>query len=302
MRVRRLGWAGIEIEAQGVTAVVDLLEDVGPLERFIGPPQAPLLAPAAQGSVTLALVTHLHSDHTDPAAVARALAPDGLLLRPEAAAGEGLETAALAVAEHQLAKMEIPSRTVAPWQTIEAGPFRATALPAVDGFGDPQVSWLVEADGRRILHAGDTLFHGSWWLVTMRLGVADVAFLPVNGALVDLPHRQPPSSLPAAMDPVQAATAASLLEAHLFVPIHYDTLHQAPLYVQVDGAADAAVRAAAERGVEARTLVEGEWLDLGVAAGTAAAAQRTATAGESTGSGSVASPNDGISSVAGSNR
>ncbi len=262
MRVRRLGWAGIEIEAQGATAIVDLLEDAGPLERFIGAPQAPLLSPAAS-SAGLALVTHLHSDHTDPAAVVRALAPGGVLARPEPAAGDGLETAALAVAEHQLAELGVPSRMVAPWQTVEVGPFRATALPAADGFGDPQVSWLVEADGRRILHAGDTLFHGWWWLAKMRYGTVDVAFLPVNGALVDLPHRQPPSTLPVSMDPVQAAIAAALVEARLLVPIHYDTLHQAPAYIQVDAAGEAAVRAASERGVEARTLAEGEWLDLG---------------------------------------
>ena len=57
---------------------------------------------------------------------------------------------------------------MAPWETEEIGPFTITAVPAVDGFGDPQVSWVIAAAGRRILHAGDTLFHGSWWLIAGR--------------------------------------------------------------------------------------------------------------------------------------
>ena len=86
-------------------------------------------------------------------------------------------------------------------------------MPAVDGFGHPQLSWVVEADGTRIIHAGDTLFHGGWWLIAMRCGPIDVAFLPVNGAVADLPDRQPPSPLMACMDPRQAATAAALMRA-----------------------------------------------------------------------------------------
>jgi L-ascorbate metabolism protein UlaG (beta-lactamase superfamily) len=32
-----------------------------------------------------------------------------------------------------------------------------TAVPAVDGFGDPQVSWVIDGGGRKIIHRGDTL-------------------------------------------------------------------------------------------------------------------------------------------------
>ena len=145
------------------------------------------------------------------------------MLRPAPATGEGLETIGCAEAEAELAGLE--QQVVAPWETVTDGPFTITAVPASDGFGDPQVSWVVEADGTRILHAGDTLFHGWWWLIGMRCGPIDVAFLPVNGAVADLPHRQPPSPLPACMDPQQAAVAASLLRARLAVPIHYGAIH-----------------------------------------------------------------------------
>jgi L-ascorbate metabolism protein UlaG (beta-lactamase superfamily) len=94
----------------------------------------------------------------------------------------------------------------------------------------------------------------------MRHGPFDAAFLPVNGPIVNLPHRQPHSTLPAAMDPVQAAEAAALLEATEAIPIHYDTLNNPPVYAQVDRPADAFLEAAARRDVSARTVQPGEYV------------------------------------------
>ena len=121
---------------------------------------------------------------------------------------------------------------------------------------------MIAADGRRVLHAGDTLFHGSWWLTAMRHGPFDAVFLPVNGAVVDFPNRRPKSPLPAAMDPVQAAAAAHLLGAALAVPIHYDTLHGPPVYAQVDDPAGAFVAAAQALGVATRVLAPGQTVEL----------------------------------------
>ena len=191
MRIRRLGWAGLEIEAGGETLVVDLFEDIGPMTRFIGEPHGPLPGPSSAGTVSVALVTHLHFDHADPPALARALAPEGVVLRPEPMPDSGLESAATTGAERGLAELQIPARVVGAWETVSVGPFEVTAVPAADGFGDPQLSWVIAAGGRRVVHCGDTLFHGWWWLTQLRHGPIDVAFLPVNGPIVDLPHRQP---------------------------------------------------------------------------------------------------------------
>ena len=114
-----------------------------------------------------------------------------------------------------------------------------TALPAVDGLGDPQVAWLVEADGLRVLHLGDTVFHGYWWRMAKRHGPFDVVFAPINGAVVDFPHLQPPSSMPAAMEPEQAALAGDLLGAGTVVPMHYDGYEIDPWYLPVSGEAGA---------------------------------------------------------------
>ena len=266
MQITRLGWAGLELEHDGALATLDLLRSTASMEQFMGTPHTALPAPSRSGAAALALVTHLHEDHADADAIADALAPDGVLLRPAAAQGAFLEVAATKNAEDRLAELGVAQRVVAPWETVEVGPFRATAIPAADGFGDPQVSWVVEAGGVRILHAGDTLFHGWWWLARMRLGPIDCAFLPVNAPLVDLPHRQPPSPLPAVMDGAQAAAAAHLLQAALAVPIHYDAIENPPIYAQADDPAGAFTRACAELGVPSRVVAIGDRVPLGAEA------------------------------------
>jgi L-ascorbate metabolism protein UlaG (beta-lactamase superfamily) len=270
MRIRRLGWAGLEIEAEDGVAVVDLFEDVGWMAQFVGDVHGPLPAPERAGEVDVALVTHLHADHADPAALAQALSDDGIVLRPERARGLGMETISLEPSERGLAKHGLAQRVVVPWETVEVGPFALTAVPAVDGLGNPQVSWVIAAGGRRILHAGDTLYHGSWWLIAGRHAPFDAVFLPVNGALVDFPDRQPPSPIASDMDPVQAAAAAKILGAELAVPIHYDGIHHPPLYAQVDDPAGRFAAEAGKLGVATRVLEVGEELDL--APRTAAAA------------------------------
>jgi L-ascorbate metabolism protein UlaG (beta-lactamase superfamily) len=260
MRIRRLGWAGIEIEAAGGRAVIDAVAAMPQLGQLLGPPRTPLLPPAE--AVDLALVTHLHEDHTDAGALAAALAPDGILLRPAPAKGAADETLDTAVAEAALVEHQVTARIAEPWQSVNAGPFTATAVPAVDGLGAPQVSWVVEADGRRIVHCGDTLFHGHWWQIARRLGPFDAAFLPVNGAVCTFPHLHPASPYPVDLDPEQAAAAAHLLRARIAVPIHYDTLHAVGVYEQVDNPAEAFTAACDKLGVTSQVLDPGDILDL----------------------------------------
>lgn len=259
--VKRLGCAGLEIGLGDDILVVDLLEDASALEPFVGEALTVLPGPTQPSAAAAALVTHLHSDHTDPAAIARALRPDGVVLRPGPGSGEGLEIAGLAVAEAGLAELGLEQRDLEWWDEVRVGPFAITAVPAVDGFGDPQLSWVIEGGGTRLFHGGDTLFHGWWWTIAQRCGPIDIAFLPVNGPVVDLPHRQPPHRLPAAMDPTQAATAAFVMRARLAVGIHYDTFH-ALTYEQVDRPAEQFAEAAAKLAVPTAILEPGEVVDL----------------------------------------
>jgi L-ascorbate metabolism protein UlaG (beta-lactamase superfamily) len=268
MRVRWLGWAGVEIEAQGANLVIDPLQD--PAATFAALPEEmlrrvelpELVAPASRGSALAGLVTHLHRDHADASALAEALAPGAAVHEPLWPGGEDAANFSLAQANSELDGAELERRPMETWERTETGPFTLTALPAVDGLGDPQISWLVEADGQRVLHLGDTIFHGYWWRMGRRGGPFDLVLAPINGAVVDFPHLQPPSPLAAAMEPEQAAIAGNALRARTVVPIHYGGLAIDPFYRPIADAHERFEAAAANRPFEARVLDPGESLEL----------------------------------------
>lgn len=233
MRVGFLGWAGVEVEAEGERVAIDPLADAGAVFAWLGDRAGDIRVPdvvaPAPGAVA-GLVTHLHRDHADAAALKAALAPGACVHEPQGYGGTGMEQLALAQADQELEAAGLRRRAAPAWSTMTAGPFTIIALPAVDGTGDPQVSWLLEADGRRVLHLGDTMFHGWWWRFAERFGAPDVVLAPINGPRVAFPHRTPPSPLSIAMEPEQAAAAADLLRAGRLVPIHYGAYEAEGLY------------------------------------------------------------------------
>ncbi len=256
MRLRYLGWAGVEIEHGGHTLLIDALKDA-----FPPIPGGGLASPLA-GRAAAALVTHLHPDHADPRAIAAALAEGAPVFRPEPNPGSGDDLLLTAQAEAGFRETGLRTEVVPPWETRRAGPFHVVAAPSVDGFGDPQRCWIVECDGVRVLHAGDTLFHGHWWAIARAVGLIDVAFLPVNGPTLRLAHVQPPSLLHAVMMPEEAALAAHILGARVAIPIHYG-LHNPPEYVETPRAAERFSEKAKELGVVPKIAVPGEWFSAG---------------------------------------
>lgn len=267
MKVRWLGWAGVEIEAGGAALVIDPLADPGATfaalgDDVLGRVELPaIVPPEARGTAATGMVSHLHRDHTDALALAAALAPDAAVHEPAWPGGADTENLALAQANAELQRAGLERRTIEAWQRAEAGPFAITALPAVDGLGDPQVSWLVEADGQRLLHLGDTIFHGFWWRMARRHGPFDVVLAPINGARVDFPHLQPPSPLAAAMEPEQAALAGELLGARMLVPMHYGGFEFDPYYRPVADPVTRFEAAASGRPYDPRIPEPGESLE-----------------------------------------
>jgi L-ascorbate metabolism protein UlaG (beta-lactamase superfamily) len=257
MMIRRLGWAGMEISAQGRSLVVDFVRDFFLLSAtqrhgaFVEPAQ-PAVA---------ALITHLHEDHTDVSAIESVVGTAGLVLRPEAFKATAQEATFTEGAEGALEESSLDVRILPAWERMSLPPFTVTAVPAVDGLGDPQVNWVVEADGQRVFHGGDTIFHGYWWLIARRVGPIDVAVLPINGAVVNVPHLQPPSPLPAVMTPEHAARAAVILHADTVVPIHFG-VHQPPLYVEQPNPVHTLVEAAKGGSLRVLTLDPGDSVDL----------------------------------------
>jgi L-ascorbate metabolism protein UlaG (beta-lactamase superfamily) len=263
VRLRRLGWAGIELEADGEHLIVDHLLDPGALAAFFGEERDELIAPQP-GSVSCALVTHLHRDHADVAAIARAVSERGVVLRPyPSAVPSTFDEIMTGEAERAFQESSLNLRVCAVADTHEIGPFSVTATFASDGLGAPQVSWLIQADGRTVFHAGDTLWHGAWWDIALAYGPIDVAFLPANGAEVNYPHLQPPVTVPAAMNPDQAVQATRALQARLLIPIHYNHTFEHPQYYRpVSDARQQIEASATAHDVQALFADPGDWHEV----------------------------------------
>lgn len=261
MRIRRLGWAGVEIEHEGETLVIDLLEEKAPLGEALTLDQ-PLPPPSRPGEIDLALVSHLHGDHTDPGALRRALRPGATVFRPTAGKGPFAQEPSALQMEESLRSQGLHTEQVEEWESRTVGAFRVTAVPAVDALGDPQVSWVVEAGGVRVFHGGDTMFHGYWWGIRDFAGPIDVALLPINGpVLEDVPGHSPSSPVPAVLLPEQAAIVAHILGAQTAMAIHYG-LDRPPLYAQTPDAVGRFERSVREQGITPVVLGPGEEISV----------------------------------------
>ena len=74
--------------------------------------------------------------------------------------------------------------------------------------GSP-AGFVIEMDGKRIYHAGDTAFFSDMALIPKLFGRIDVALLPIGGHYT--------------MDVTQAAMAAKILRPRIVIPVHYNT-------------------------------------------------------------------------------
>ncbi|MCF7220631.1 MBL fold metallo-hydrolase [Marilutibacter chinensis] len=251
LRVQRLAWAGIRLQLPQASLLIDPLASTDAWGDRLADPLVPV--GAIEGNAYV-LVTHAHGDHFDATAVADALGGGGVLLHPAGSNPRPLPEAARAW----------PAQA---WEPQLLGDFTATAVPASDGYGDPQVSWVVSAGGRRIFHGGDTLWHGHWWRIGRQYGPFDAAFLPVNGARFG--WRKPVSGQPGVLTPEQAVAAATIIGARRLVPIHYGVSGMEE-YVEV-GDPIGRLREAA-RGTPVTVLPQdpGTWLDWEAAADSAA--------------------------------
>ena len=241
MEAQRLGWAGVRLQVADTTIWIDPLANATVWGDALRDALSPIEPPAGDRYV---LVTHRHPDHYDPDTVAHALGAGGNLL---SAAPTG--------------PLPVPagsrSRAVTLYEPQLLGDMTAVAVPASDGYGDPQVSWIVSGGGRRIIHCGDTLWHGHWWKIGRQYGPFDAAFLPINGARFG--WRKPVSGMPGVMTPEQAAAAAEVIGARLIVPIHYG-MAPSPDYTEEAHPAHALAAAASARHIDVEFVRTGEWL------------------------------------------
>jgi len=239
LTIERLTWAGIKMVAGDTTVFIDAIGT----DIWDGKAPDGLVPVEATTRRRYALITHAHNDHFDVETLKRVLGDTGYVVVHESeatyVASRGLQV--------------IPAAT---YQPIRRGGFIFTAVPAADGFGAEQVSWIVSRGERKYIHAGDTLWHGKWDEIGAQYGPFDAAFLPINGARID---REPMPQTSGVMTPAQAIDAALLLRAASVVPIHYGG-HSPPSYIEVPQPLENFRKLADRRTISVQYLLPGDFL------------------------------------------
>jgi len=243
LRVQRLAWAGMRLQLPAATLFIDPLIDPTVWGSALSDKLIAVDDPVGESVV---LITHRHSDHGDAIAIAAALKSGGTLAYAAGTPPFGGLPA------------NVRQRPCPLWEPQIFGDFTATPVPASDGYGDLQVSWVVSGGGRRIFHGGDTMMHGGWWRVGRQFGSFDAAFLPINGATFS--WRKPATDEPAVLTPKQAVAAATILGAERIVPIHYGVVG-ADGYSEVPDPLGALQDAGRHGGSYVTVLKPGEWLN-----------------------------------------
>lgn len=241
LTVERLTWAGVKLTTGETTVLIDAVGK----DLWDGDAPEGLVPVTADTSRRYALITHVHNDHFDVETLKKVLGTTGYVVCHE--------SEAVYVASRGL--RVIPAKTYEP---VFRGGFVFTAVPAEDGLGAHQVSWIVSNGTQKVLHAGDTLWHGQWENIGRQYGPFDIAFMPINGARV---RSVPLLETPAVQTPLQAVDAAGLLRSKLLVPIHYG-LSDPPNYVEVADPLDTLLAIARQRSQAVRHLSPGERLVL----------------------------------------
>jgi len=241
VEVTRLTWAGIKLSDADTTVLIDAVGR----DLWDGAAPGGLEPVTSTTRRTYALVTHLHNDHFDETTLKEVLGDKGYVIAPEP------------MATH-IASRGLRVIPTALWQPVSRGRFSFTPVPAEDGFGDRQVSWVISHGGRRLLHGGDTLWHGQWDRIGEQFGPFDLVFLPVNGVTgaygADI-------SAPATLTPSQAVDAATMLHARSLVPIHFGSSNP-PGYTEAPEPLKTVQSIAAQRALLVDVLEPGESVSL----------------------------------------
>ena len=103
---------------------------------------------------------------------------------------------------------------VDPWERATIGPVTVTAAPAKHKV--PEVTYVLQGDGRTVFFGADTLRIPELNQVRTRFGDIDLALLPINGLTI-----RPLFNKQVVMNAAQAAELTATLHPRLAVPIHY---------------------------------------------------------------------------------
>ncbi|ROI06832.1 MULTISPECIES: MBL fold metallo-hydrolase [unclassified Chryseobacterium] len=221
MEIQKLNWAGIKLESQGKTILIDAVEDFSYYKPVLGDAVEELIRFSDDIKADYILFTHLHLDHFDRGVIQKCLKKDGKLI-----VYSGLE----AVVRKLVNDVEIVVLDLN--ETFTENNITFKPVFAMDGVGEIQSSWIVYDQAIKIFHGGDTIWHNQFWKLGKENENIDYAFLPVNGVVVNfevigLEY----CPVPASLNLKEAFAAAHLLHAKKLVPIHYGLFAHEKFYV-----------------------------------------------------------------------
>jgi len=218
--VQSLGQAGVRLEFPKSTIYVDpyLSDGVEELEGVHMRRQFPKPMSAGEiGDADWVLVTHIHLDHCDLNSllpIAHSSPSCRFLCPNECAktlAGAGIHPSRVRVAGEKWFRLSDDVNVVA----VPA------AHPQIERDGDGHlryVGYVIESDGRRIYHAGDTSPADEMISRLEALSPIDAAFLPVNERNFYRERR----GIVGNMTIREAFQLAQDLAIHTVVPVHWD--------------------------------------------------------------------------------
>ncbi|HLV11009.1 MAG TPA: metal-dependent hydrolase [Trueperaceae bacterium] len=224
MRLTYLGHSAVQLETSGGTVLIDPF--------LTGNPRAGASADAV--AADLIVLTHAHGDHWgDTEAIAKRTGATvvGSAELAGYASGLGLKAHGMNVG----GKHEFPQGTVRYTPALHSN-----SLPDGTYAGMP-MGVVLEADGVRVYHAGDTAFFSDMARIGA-LGI-DLALLPIGDNYT--------------MGPEDAVDAARLIAPKVVVPIHYKTF---PVLLQ--DASDFKASVESRTGATCLLLEPGESVDV----------------------------------------
>jgi L-ascorbate 6-phosphate lactonase len=214
-----LGQSGFLIKSRAGLLAIDLYlsEHLTRKYEATGRPHIRMTRAPIRGGdlrcVDLVLASHKHSDHLDPGTL-----PDLMSASPRA-----IVALPGAIRDHALA-LGLPAGRLFGLDAggvLERAGFRVRAVPSAhegldtdDGGRHLFLGYVIESDGLRLYHSGDSLAYDG---LPGQLGADrfDVLFLPING-------RDPARGVPGNMSAAEAVDLAARIKPRFVVPHHYD--------------------------------------------------------------------------------
>jgi len=202
-----IGHASFLLQAPGVNLLID--PNWARWLKVIKRMREPGLELHALPDIDAVLITHAHFDHLDKRTLRKVAAEQPIVVPRNVGRlvhGLGFD---------RVHELEV-------WQSMQLGPVKVTMTPAHHwgarmladshrGFG----GFLIEVEGRSILHCGDSAYFPGFAEIGKRLPV-EIALLPIGAY-------DPPSGREVHMTPEDALRAFVELGAQTFVPMHYGT-------------------------------------------------------------------------------